>query len=76
MTPAQRIAQLTHLPSLSGDLRTPDNFFAPTVLRSMLLLSGAAHPADPTLARLSDEELLLLRASLIALTADDPTSAA
>jgi hypothetical protein len=76
MTPAQRITQPTHLPALSGELRKPDPFFVPTVLRSMLLLSGAAHPADPTLARLSDEELLLLRASLIALTADDPTSAA
>jgi hypothetical protein len=42
----------------------------------MLLLSGAAHPADPILARLSDEELVLLRATLLALTADDPTSAA
>ncbi len=76
MTPAQRITQPTYFPSLSGERRTSDGFFAPTVLRSMLLLSGAAHPADATLARLSDEELVILRATLIALTADDPTRAA
>jgi hypothetical protein len=76
MTPVQRVTQPNLIPTLSGERRTSDGFFAPTVLRSMLLLSGAAHPADPTLARLSDEELVLLRAALMALAVTDPTSVA
>lgn len=76
MTPVQRVPQPNRIPALGGERRASEGFFAPTVLRSMLLMSGAAHPADPALARLSDEELVLLRASLMALSIADPTSAA
>ena len=48
----------------------------PMALRSLLLLTEAVHPADPNLARLSDEELTLLRASLVRLNAGESTSAA
>lgn len=48
----------------------------PTAFRALLILSEAAHPADPFLARLSDEDLTLLRASLARLAGTEPTSAA
>jgi hypothetical protein len=48
----------------------------PTALRALLMLSEAVHPADPALARLSDEDLALLRASLSRLNGGEPTSAA
>lgn len=48
----------------------------PTALRALLLLTEAAHPGDPTLARLSDDELALLRASLVRLAGGEHTSAA
>ena len=47
-----------------------------TALRALLMLSEAVHPADPTLARLSDEDLALLRASLSHLNGGEPTSVA
>jgi len=34
----------------------------PTALRALLLLTEATPPTDPTLARISDEDLALLRA--------------
>lgn len=40
----------------------------PVALRALLLLTDAAHPADATLARLSDEDLAQLRAALGRLT--------
>jgi hypothetical protein len=64
------------MPALSGKRPQSEGMFAPMALRSMLLLSGAAHPTDATLARLSDDELALLRATLMALNADDQTNAA
>ena len=48
----------------------------PTALRVLLLLTDAIHPSDPTLARLSDDDLVLLRASLARLTDGESTSAA
>lgn len=48
----------------------------PVALRALLLLTDAAHPADPALARLSDEELGMLRAALARLSGGEPTSAA
>jgi hypothetical protein len=48
----------------------------PMALRSLLLLTEAVHPADPILVRLSDEDLNLLRASLVRLSAGESTSAA
>ena len=48
----------------------------PAALRALLLLTEAVHPADPTLARLADEDLALLRASLSRLNGGEPTSAA
>lgn len=40
----------------------------PMAFRALLILSEAAHPGDPLLARLSDDDLALLRASLVRLT--------
>ena len=56
----------------------------PMAFRALLLLSEAAHPGDPLLARLSDDDLVLLRASLTRLASTGgesdpqrfPTSAA
>ncbi len=48
----------------------------PTAQRALLLLSEAVSLGDPLLARLSDEDLSLLRASLSLLTSSEPTSAA
>jgi hypothetical protein len=45
-------------------------------MRALLLLSEAAHPGDPLLARLSDDDLALLRASMARLAGAEPTSAA
>lgn len=58
----------------SGD---PVHEFAwPMALRALMLLSEAAQPSDPALARLSDESLAQLRASLVRLNGGEPTSAA
>ena len=48
----------------------------PMALRALMLLSEAAHPADPALTRLSDEDLAQLRATLVLLNGGEPTSAA
>jgi hypothetical protein len=48
----------------------------PTALRALLLLTDAVHPADPTLARLSDEDLALVRAVLARLNGGEPTNIA
>lgn len=77
MTPVRPNAQPHQLPfpqALSGDGAFEAAW--PTALRALLLLSEAAHPADPLLARLSDDELALLRASMARLAGAEPTSAA
>lgn len=48
----------------------------PTGLRAMLLLTGAVHPADATLARTHNQELAMLRAALQLLYSSERTSAA
>jgi hypothetical protein len=48
----------------------------PTAMRALLLLTEAAHAGDPLLARLSDDDLALLRASMARLAGAEPTSAA
>jgi hypothetical protein len=48
----------------------------PTALRALLLLTDAVHPADPALARLSDEDLALIRAVLVRLNDGEPTNIA
>lgn len=65
-------------PPPGGDMRPGDAHEAawPTAMRALLLLSGSVHPGDPTLARLDDQELHMLRAALSALSAIEPTSAA
>jgi hypothetical protein len=78
MTPARRQNSPSHnLPpqrAHGGDLGSEPVW--PVALRALLLLADAAHPADPALARLSDEDLALLRASLVRLSGGEPTSAA
>lgn len=78
MTPARRpnlqTQPLAHNLALPGELGHEPAW--PTALRALLLLTEAVHPADPTLARLSDEDLVLLRDSLIRLNGGEPTSAA
>lgn len=48
----------------------------PLALRCLLLFSGAVGNGDPALARLSDTDLAMLRASLDMLASIEPTSAA
>lgn len=78
MTPARRPNSPSHnLPpqrAHRGDLG-PESVWS-VAMRALLLLTDAAHPADPALARLSDEDLAQLRAALAALSGDEPTSAA
>jgi hypothetical protein len=77
MTPARRQNQ-SSLPlpphHIGGDLGADAAW--PVALRALLLLTDATHPADPTLARLSDDDLALLRAALVRLSDGEPTSAA
>lgn len=85
MTPARPNAQ-PHLPPARVALAGDGAFDAawPTALRALLLLSEAVHPGDALLARLADDDLALLHASLARLAgavseADaqrQPTSAA
>jgi hypothetical protein len=78
MTPARRpnlqIQPLPHGLALPGELGHEAAW--PSALRALLLLTEAVHPADPTLARLSDEDLALLRSSLSRLNGGEPTSVA
>ncbi|NTU80545.1 MAG: hypothetical protein HGA45_14405 [Chloroflexales bacterium] len=77
MTPARSTAQPNQQPlrvALTGDGSI--EVVWPMALRALLLLTDAAHPGDPTLARLSDDDLVLLRASLARLAGGEPTSAA
>jgi hypothetical protein len=77
MTPARPNAQPHTMPilfALGGDGASEAAW--PTALRALLLLSEAVHPADPLLARLSDDDLALLRASMARLAGAEPTSAA
>jgi hypothetical protein len=78
MTPAHSQNQPSHTPphqrAAGGDLGLDSAW--PAALRALLLLSDAAHPADPTLARLSDEDLARLRAALARLNGGEPTSVA
>lgn len=79
MTSARRSPAVPHLPPLSSDWRTIDltqDATWPAGLRALLLLTGAAHTADPLLARSSDEDLQLLRAALAMFDLSEPTSAA
>jgi hypothetical protein len=49
---------------------------SPTALRALLLLTEATTPTDPTLARVSDEDLLLLRAIFARLSGGELLSVA
>lgn len=84
MTSARRPNTFLNLHPLSGDLRaagarpggSADLSADALALRSLLLLSGAVHPGDGTLARLTDEDLSMLRATLATLPGSESTSAA
>jgi hypothetical protein len=68
-------SQMPPMPmALTGD-GVPEGAW-PTAMRALLLLTEAAHPGDPLLARLSDDDLALLRASMARLAGAEPTSAA
>jgi hypothetical protein len=78
MTSARRQNATPHSPppqaAGGGDLGLDAAW--PAALRALLLLTDAAHPADPALARLSDEDLARLRAALARLSGGEPTSIA
>lgn len=77
MTTARSLKQQPHgpLPPLVvGDMASETGW--PAALRALLLLSEASAANDPLLARLTDEELALLRASLVRLSGIEPTNAA
>ena len=78
MTPARRSDRQPQLvPIRRAPTGEPGHELAwPMALRALMLLSEAAHPADPMLTRLSDESLAQLRASLVRLNGGEPTSAA
>lgn len=78
MTPARRQNSPSHsLPphGAHGGDHGPESVW-PVALRALLLLTDAAHPADQSLARISDEDLAQLRAALAILSGGEPTSAA
>lgn len=77
MTPVRPNIQ-PHQPPMGAALAGDGAFEAtwPTALRALLLLAEAAHPGDPLLARLSDDDLALLRASMARLAGAEPTAAA
>lgn len=77
MTTARSLKQQPHgpIPRFSaGDMASEAGW--PVALRALLLLSEASAATDPLLARLTDDELALLRASLVRLSGIEPTSAA
>lgn len=84
MTSARRPNTFLNLPPLGGDLRAagarPGSSADPSAdamaLRSLLILSGAAHPGDLLLTRLTDEDLVMLRATMTILPSGESTSAA
>lgn len=86
MTSGQRPASFNPAGPRGGDLSStmggasPSEGFAnasrPLALRCLLLFSGAVGHGDPALARLSDGDLAMLRASLDMLASIEPTSAA
>lgn len=78
MTPVRRQNQPAHSAPPHGASGGEPGLDAAwsVALRALLLLTDAAHPADPTLARLSDEDLALLRAALGRLADGEPTSVA
>lgn len=77
MTTARSLKQQPHgpfLPLVAGDMASETGW--PAALRALLLLSEASAANDPLLARLTDDELALLRASLVRLSGIEPTNAA
>jgi|YNPNPStandDraft_1061719.scaffolds.fasta_scaffold11869_2 hypothetical protein len=77
MTTARSLKPQPHgqlLPFVAGDMASEAGW--PAALRALLLLSEASAATDPLLARLTDEELALLRASLVRLSGIEPTNAA
>jgi len=48
----------------------------PAGLRALLMITGAVHPDDAALARVSNDDLALLRVSMSLLASSEPTSAA
>ncbi|MFQ3661926.1 MAG: hypothetical protein SNJ69_05960 [Chloroflexaceae bacterium] len=64
--------QLPHL--VAGDMALEVGWAA--AMRALLLLSEASAVCDPVLARLTDEEFALLRASIVRLNAIELISAA
>lgn len=63
-------------PRLAHHSDSPVDAGWPTAFRALLLLTEAVHPGDPALARITDDELRLLRASLTRLSGNERTSAA
>lgn len=63
-----------HARLVAGDMASEAGWT--TALRALLLLNDAPCAADPLLARLTDDDLSLLRTALVALNAVELTSAA
>lgn len=63
-------------PRLAHHSDSPVDAGWPTAFRALLLLTEAVHPGDAALARLTDDEIRLLRASLTRLGGNEHTSAA
>jgi hypothetical protein len=85
MTSGQRPASFIPTVPRGGDIsgaigaHSIDGFVdagRPLALRCLLLFSGAVTATDPALLRLSDHDLVMLRASLDMLASVEPTSAA
>ncbi len=70
---------LPHLGSDGWPGRTADSTGDsswPAGLRALLVITGAVHPDDAALARVSNDDLALLRVSMSMLGSSEPTSAA
>ncbi|MEI8306163.1 MAG: hypothetical protein WCF99_03755 [Chloroflexales bacterium] len=82
MSPARHTHYAPTLPHLGSDGwpgRTTDGTGDPTWpagLRALLMITGAVHPNDAALARVSNDDLALLRVSMSMLGSSEPTSAA
>ncbi|NJN19693.1 MAG: hypothetical protein HC822_27360 [Oscillochloris sp.] len=77
MTPARHTPAPTSSLPLNTEHRSDEvELQWPATLRTVLLLSGAAHPGDPVLARMTDQELQMLRLTMASLAAPGSTNAA
>ncbi|RRR66145.1 MAG: hypothetical protein EI684_21155 [Candidatus Viridilinea halotolerans] len=71
MTPVRSSVQPRKPQVHAGNAGEGGDSVGPTALRALLLLTEAIAPNDPALARISDQELALLRVAMVRLHGGD-----